>query len=101
MVFRLEEVELELSESFFARKMERKELNLNRDCGAGNNCKGGDGFIDRSKVRILLCDNDSKSLEEVMTLLLKCSYQGMYCFLYLFICLFLLYECLLVILGRV
>ncbi|KAB1216748.1 Two-component response regulator-like PRR1 [Morella rubra] len=55
--------------------MERKELNLNRDCGAGNNCKGGDGFIDRSKVRILLCDNDSKSLEEVMTLLLKCSYQ--------------------------
>lgn len=38
--------------------------------------KTGDGFIDRSKVRILLCDNDSKSSEEVFTLLCKCSYQG-------------------------
>lgn len=38
--------------------------------------KTGDGFIDRSKVRILLCDNDVKSSEEVFTLLCKCSYQG-------------------------
>ncbi|XP_047941208.1 two-component response regulator-like APRR1 isoform X1 [Salvia hispanica] len=37
--------------------------------------KTGDGFIDRSKVRILLCDNDVKSSEEVFTLLCKCSYQ--------------------------
>ncbi|CDP17743.1 unnamed protein product [Coffea canephora] len=37
--------------------------------------KSGDGFIDRSKVRILLCDNDSKSSKEVSTLLCKCSYQ--------------------------
>ncbi|CAA0820856.1 Two-component response regulator-like APRR1 [Striga hermonthica] len=37
--------------------------------------KGGDSFIDRSKVRILLCDNDEKSSEEVFTLLCKCSYQ--------------------------
>ncbi|CAH9092671.1 unnamed protein product [Cuscuta europaea] len=37
--------------------------------------KTGDGFIDRSKVRILLCDNDSKSSGEVFTLLCKCSYQ--------------------------
>ncbi|KAG8379221.1 hypothetical protein BUALT_Bualt07G0066000 [Buddleja alternifolia] len=37
--------------------------------------KSGDGFIDRSKVRILLCDNDGKSSEEVFTLLCKCSYQ--------------------------
>lgn len=37
--------------------------------------KNGDGFIDRSKVRILLCDNDSKSSEEVFKLLCKCSYQ--------------------------
>jgi pseudo-response regulator 1 len=44
------------------------------NCG-GNNSKNGDGFIDRSKVRILLCDNDSKSSEEVFTLLLNCSYQ--------------------------
>ncbi|RDX80134.1 Two-component response regulator-like APRR1, partial [Mucuna pruriens] len=52
-------------------------INLNNkssSCG-GNNNKSGDGFIDRSKVRILLCDNDSKSSEEVSTLLLRCSYQ--------------------------
>jgi pseudo-response regulator 1 len=65
--------------------MESKELNLNKDYGGGNNSRGGDGFIDRSKVRILLCDNDDKSLEEVLTLLLKCSYQGEYCFVYSFI----------------
>uniref|UniRef100_A0A803L9C0 CCT domain-containing protein n=1 Tax=Chenopodium quinoa TaxID=63459 RepID=A0A803L9C0_CHEQI len=34
-----------------------------------------DQFIDRSKVRILLCDNDSKSSQEVFSLLCKCSYQ--------------------------
>lgn len=38
--------------------------------------KSGEGFIDRSKVRILLCDNDAKSSQEVFTLLCKCSYQG-------------------------
>ncbi|XP_051136768.1 two-component response regulator-like APRR1 [Andrographis paniculata] len=37
--------------------------------------KSGDGFVDRSKVRILLCDNDEKSSAEVFTLLCKCSYQ--------------------------
>ncbi|KAG6390010.1 hypothetical protein SASPL_151488 [Salvia splendens] len=37
--------------------------------------KAGDGFIDRSKVRILLCDNDVRSSEEVFTLLCRCSYQ--------------------------
>ncbi|KAI3927386.1 hypothetical protein MKX01_027617 [Papaver californicum] len=31
--------------------------------------------LDRSKVRILLCDNDSKSCDEVFSLLCKCSYQ--------------------------
>ena len=52
-----------------------KELNLNKgpDCGGG----GGEGFIDRSKVRILLCDNDESSSEEVLRLLPKCSYQGL------------------------
>ncbi|KAL1373261.1 hypothetical protein HN51_003248 [Arachis hypogaea] len=60
--------------------MEREELNLNKESNnngvGGNNSKsGGDGFIDRSKVRILLCDNDSKSSEEVFTLLIRCSYQ--------------------------
>ncbi|QHO25035.1 DEAD-box ATP-dependent RNA helicase [Arachis hypogaea] len=62
------------------KEMEREELNLNKESNnngvGGNNSKsGGDGFIDRSKVRILLCDNDSKSSEEVFTLLIRCSYQ--------------------------
>uniref|UniRef100_A0A5B7AUY0 Putative two-component response regulator-like APRR1 n=1 Tax=Davidia involucrata TaxID=16924 RepID=A0A5B7AUY0_DAVIN len=43
--------------------------------GGGNNSKSGDPFIDRSKVRILLWDNDAKSSEEVFTLLCECSYQ--------------------------
>jgi pseudo-response regulator 1 len=61
--------------------MESKEVSFNKECGGsgvGNSSKGGEGFIDRSKVRILLCDNDAKSLEEISTLLLKCSYQGIY-----------------------
>ncbi|KAG5046391.1 hypothetical protein AAZX31_06G187500 [Glycine max] len=49
-----------------------EEINLNIESGGKS---GGDGFIDRSKVRILLCDNDSKSSQEVFTLLLRCSYQ--------------------------
>ncbi|CAO2818559.1 unnamed protein product [Amaranthus hypochondriacus] len=40
-----------------------------------SNGKSNDQFIDRSKVRILLCDNDSKSSQEVFSLLCKCSYQ--------------------------
>lgn len=77
----------------FAFDMEPKELNLNRDFetgssgGGGGGCGGGgggaDGFIDRSRVRILLCDNNESSSEEVFTLLVKCSYQGMNIF-YLF-----------------
>ncbi|KAL4288192.1 hypothetical protein AHAS_Ahas19G0261600 [Arachis hypogaea] len=60
--------------------MEREELNLNKESnnnnvGGNNSRSGGGGFIDRSKVRILLCDNDSKSSEEVFTLLIRCSYQ--------------------------
>uniref|UniRef100_A0A2P2L7E2 Two-component response regulator-like APRR1 n=1 Tax=Rhizophora mucronata TaxID=61149 RepID=A0A2P2L7E2_RHIMU len=56
--------------------MEAKEQNLNKEGGGdGGNSKSGDGFIDRSKVRILLCDTDAKCSEEVFTLLLKCSYQ--------------------------
>ncbi|RDX58177.1 Two-component response regulator-like APRR1, partial [Mucuna pruriens] len=58
--------------------MDSEEINLNIESGGGgggNNGKSGDGFIDRSKVRILLCDNDSKSSQEVFTLLLGCSYQ--------------------------
>ncbi|KAI4303782.1 hypothetical protein MLD38_039376 [Melastoma candidum] len=43
--------------------------------GGGGGGGGNEGFIDRSKVRILLCDNDGKSSEEVLLLLLNCSYQ--------------------------
>lgn len=38
--------------------------------------KSGEGFIDRSKVRILLCDNDERSSEDIFTLLCACSYEG-------------------------
>lgn len=54
-------------------EMEPKGISLGR--GGGTFGKTGDGFIDRSKVRILLCDNDSKGSGEVFTLLRKCSYQ--------------------------
>ncbi|CAN1795648.1 Two-component response regulator-like APRR1 [Linum perenne] len=53
-------------------KEEITNLNSAADASANG---GGDGFIDRSKVRILLCDHNSSSSEEVYTLLLKCSYQ--------------------------
>ncbi|PKA66208.1 Two-component response regulator-like PRR1 [Apostasia shenzhenica] len=37
---------------------------------------GGRGFLlDRSKLRVLLCDNDAKSSQEILVLLSKCSYQ--------------------------
>ncbi|KAK9107473.1 hypothetical protein Syun_023484 [Stephania yunnanensis] len=39
--------------------------------GGGNSVP----FLDRSKVRILLCDNNVKSSAEVLDLLCKCSYQ--------------------------
>ncbi|KAF5957657.1 hypothetical protein HYC85_004882 [Camellia sinensis] len=59
--------------------MERDEIVvLDKDggpSGGGGGGKGSDAFIDRSKVRILLCDNDAKSSEEVVRLLRKCSYQ--------------------------
>lgn len=32
--------------------------------------------IDRSRVKILLCDRDAESCEEVSTLLTACCYQG-------------------------
>lgn len=41
----------------------------------GSNSKSSDSFIDRSNVRILLCDNDTKSSDEIFTLLCGCSYQ--------------------------
>lgn len=50
-----------------------KESGNGKSVGGGGGA--GDGFVDRSKVRILLCDNDAKSSQEVFTLLLKCSYQ--------------------------
>ncbi|XP_004500014.1 two-component response regulator-like APRR1 isoform X2 [Cicer arietinum] len=56
--------------------MESEGFNLNRETSGGNNGgKIGDGFVDRSKVRILLCDSDVNSSQEVVTLLLRCCYQ--------------------------
>ncbi|KAL4559302.1 hypothetical protein LXL04_031440 [Taraxacum kok-saghyz] len=57
-------------------KMDPNEIMMSRGGGGGNtNGTTGEGFIDRSKVRILLCDNDTKSSQEVFNLLCKCSYQ--------------------------
>lgn len=67
-------------DAFCCVVMEKEEVILTKDGGAagsgGNNPKSHDAFIDRSKVRILLCDNDHKSSGEILTLLCECSYQG-------------------------
>lgn len=47
-------------------EMERKD---------GGNSNSNTPYLDRSKVRILLCDNEAKSSKEVFTLLCKCDYQ--------------------------
>ena len=39
---------------------------------------GGQSFVDRSKVRILLCDSDPDSSQDVLRLLCDCSYQGQF-----------------------
>lgn len=44
--------------------------------GVGVADAGRHHVLDRSKVKILLCDNDPKSSQEVLQLLCKCSYQG-------------------------
>uniref|UniRef100_A0A0E0K2H5 Pseudo-response regulator 1 n=1 Tax=Oryza punctata TaxID=4537 RepID=A0A0E0K2H5_ORYPU len=43
--------------------------------GGGAAVGGGQQFVDRSKVRILLCDSDPSSSREVLRLLCNCSYQ--------------------------
>ncbi|XP_042427678.1 two-component response regulator-like PRR1 isoform X2 [Zingiber officinale] len=43
--------------------------------GVGVADAGRHHVLDRSKVRILLCDNDPKSSQDVLQLLCKCSYQ--------------------------
>lgn len=47
-----------------------------RSRGQADDAGNSRHFLDRSKVRILLCDNDPKSSQEVLQLLCKCSYQG-------------------------
>jgi pseudo-response regulator 1 len=44
--------------------------------GGGLGVGGGQQFVDRSKVRILLCDGDATSSREVLRLLCNCSYHG-------------------------
>jgi hypothetical protein len=48
--------------------------------GGGAAVGGGQQFVDRSKVRILLCDSDPSSSREVLRLLCNCSYQGQFSF---------------------
>uniref|UniRef100_A0A8R7UTV0 Response regulatory domain-containing protein n=1 Tax=Triticum urartu TaxID=4572 RepID=A0A8R7UTV0_TRIUA len=43
--------------------------------GSGAGVGGGQPFVDRSKVRILLCDSDPDSSRDVLRLLCNCSYQ--------------------------
>lgn len=43
--------------------------------GSGAGVGGGQSFVDRSKVRILLCDSDPDSSRDVLRLLRNCSYQ--------------------------
>uniref|UniRef100_A0A5B7BQS7 Response regulatory domain-containing protein n=1 Tax=Davidia involucrata TaxID=16924 RepID=A0A5B7BQS7_DAVIN len=45
------------------------------DCGISNDGKNYDISFDRSEVRILLCDSNVDSSEELSTLLRRCSYQ--------------------------
>ncbi|XP_052179606.1 two-component response regulator-like APRR1 isoform X2 [Diospyros lotus] len=54
--------------------MDGDDIAADKDWG-GSGGKSSDSFIDRSKVRILMCDNDAKSSKEAFTLLCKCSYQ--------------------------
>ncbi|PQQ20501.1 hypothetical protein Pyn_22300 [Prunus yedoensis var. nudiflora] len=48
--------------------------NSSRQYG-GSRAKSKNMSIDRSRVRVLLCDRDAESCEEVCTLLTTCSYQ--------------------------
>ncbi|GMY15589.1 replication protein A 70 kDa DNA-binding subunit A [Fagus crenata] len=43
--------------------------------GCNSNTMTGDAFNNQSELKILLCDSDPESCDEVSTLLTKCSYQ--------------------------
>ncbi|GMY15588.1 two-component response regulator-like APRR1 isoform X1 [Fagus crenata] len=43
--------------------------------GCNNNTMIGDAFNNQSELKILLCDSDPESCDEVSTLLTKCRYQ--------------------------
>ncbi|KAF5190112.1 Two-component response regulator-like aprr1 [Thalictrum thalictroides] len=53
---------------------DKRVRTVRKDAGDNSN-NTNNSYLDRSKVRILLCDNDAKSSKEVFTLLCKCSYQ--------------------------
>ncbi|XP_073011957.1 two-component response regulator-like PRR1 [Typha latifolia] len=73
-------VDLEMTRDFMVRGAKpnlgyrnNSEAEIAGDAtGASSN---GHRFLDRSKVRILLCDSDPKSSQEVLHLLCNCSYQ--------------------------
>ncbi|XP_050256887.1 two-component response regulator-like APRR1 isoform X2 [Quercus robur] len=57
-----------------------KKIMINNNGGhAGRGCNNSamtsDAFNNQSKLKILLCDSDPESCDEISTLLTKCSYQ--------------------------
>lgn len=59
-----------------------KQIIINNNGGhAGRGCNNStitsDAFNNQSKLKILLCDSDPESCDEISTLLTKCSYQGL------------------------
>ncbi|KAK4568163.1 hypothetical protein RGQ29_003799 [Quercus rubra] len=57
-----------------------KQIMINNNGGhAGRSCNNStmtsDAFNNQSKLKILLCDSDPESCDEISTLLTKCSYQ--------------------------
>lgn len=65
-----------VSELHALRAMERGKKVLKGENGSGSNRARRYDLTERSKVRILLCDNNAESCHEVFSLLCQYSYQG-------------------------
>lgn len=72
---RVSERERERAREVMGREGEEEKEGC-RSQGHADDAGNSRHFLDRSKVRILLCDNDPKSSQEVLQLLCNCSYQG-------------------------
>lgn len=82
-----------------------KKIMINNNGGhAGRGCNNNsamtsDAFNNQSKLKILLCDSDPESCDEISTLLTKCSYQGLLLSMYL-ILLYHYLQCSLFLMAR-